>query len=117
MYWIIIRTFDSPVDIIASFSSVRGDAPRQLVTKSVSARPDVHSCGYSASRSFPQRFQGTDEFFVVVPAGHGALVYLLPHLPGAGSSHLPLVGMELKDPRVPFQPDEVEHFTRPGFLI
>src|SRR5882757_10762276 len=82
------RNLDSPVDIFASFSGVMGDAPRQLVTKSVSGGPDRPQPWLSASRSLDQRFQGTDEFFVVVPARHGALVYLLPHLPGAGSGHL-----------------------------
>src|SRR5258707_441778 len=71
----------------------------------------------AAGESLFQGFQRTDELLVVAPARHGALVNLLPHLPGAGSGHLPPVRMELKYPCVPLQSDEIEHFARPGLLI
>src|SRR6266404_7606898 len=110
------QNIDSPLDILASLSGVMGDAPRQLVTKSVSGSPTAHSRG-CRSRSLPQRFQGTDEFLVVVPASNRTLINLLPHLPGAGGDHPPLGGMELQAPWVPFETDKLQHFTRPCLLI
>src|SRR5882724_7905683 len=71
----------------------------------------------SARESLLQGFQRTDELLVIAPARHGALVNLLPYLPGAGSGHLPPVRMELQYPCVPFQSDEIEHFARPGLML
>src|SRR5258708_31729682 len=70
-----------------------------------------------ASGLLSQSFQRTDEFLVVAPARQRTFVDLLPHLPGAGSDHLPLRGMEVQALWVPFETDKLQHFPRPGLLI